>query len=327
LVLWPVMSVACASPPETRSQGTGSGREAPVEVVQTGLLPFFATIWPTVIAKSEGFFEEQGLDVSFIWGYEGTQIFAGGKADVLLESSESGLLLRERGLDVVAFYPLATRITSWLVAQKNITSPAQLAGTTIGVSGIPSTDQYLAIKFLEGFGVSESDVDYLKIQRDLAPAALESGNVEAAIFDEVLAKTASAGGKFNVLAQAADFGPYPWTILHAEQSWLDEHPDATKGYVTAVYQATQFILDPANKQAVIDAISEESGGGAVDEASLSEAYDLVVSTPDYFSAAPLTDADLAPAVEALKFTDQLGEGQEPDTTGYLEMALFEEAVG
>jgi NitT/TauT family transport system substrate-binding protein len=324
LALFTAISVgtACAG-----QDATPEADGAPAtEVTQTGLLPFFVTAWPTVIAKREGFFQERQLNVSFVWGFEGPQIFAGGRAEVLLDSSESALLMQNRGLDVVAFYPLVTRMTSWLVASKDIGTPTALAGETVGVSAIPSTDHFLTVKFLENFGLSQDDVDYVRIGEAQILPAIDSGHVAAASLDEALAFKASKTGNYTVLAESEDFGPYPWAILHAERSWIEENPAAARGYVEAVYEAVQFILDPANKEQVVQDIVAESEGGA-DQASVEDAYDLVLSRPETYRTTPLTVADVEPAAEALRFAGEQGEIGQPDLQRYLEMTYFAEVVG
>jgi NitT/TauT family transport system substrate-binding protein len=311
------------------TQGTQPDRAPgePLEVTQTGLLPFFSTVWPAVIAKDQGFFEKHGLDVSFVWGFEGPQIFAGNQADILLDSSEGALLLQVQGLDVVAFYPLANHVTVWLLAGSHIQSVEDLAGKTIGVSDIPSTDQFLAIEFLESNGLSAEEVDFIKIEQALSVQAIEAGRIDAsANIEDFLARQALQSGDFNVLATGEDYGAFPWTILHARRAWMQEHPEALRGYVQAVHEATQFILDPANREAVIAAIAEESEGAA-DEASINDAYEAIIDTPDYFPVQPLTTAGVARAVEALEFTGALEAGSEVDVDNYLDMRVFEQVVG
>jgi ABC-type nitrate/sulfonate/bicarbonate transport system substrate-binding protein len=326
-----VLGAACSSD-STDTQGpggtpTGTAPVTVTEITQTGLLPFFATVWPLVVADYEGFFDQRGLDVTTIWGFEGPQIFGGERAEILIDSSETGLTFQAHGLDVVAFFPLATRTTNLFLASGDIQSPEDLIGKSVGVSDVPSTDMFLSSKWLESQGVSPDDIDFVKINEEHMLPAIDSGRIAAAAgLDEVLAYTASLTGNYTILATPEDLGTFPWTILQTRRTWLEENPDAARAYVEAVFEGVQFILDPANKDQVVEDVVAESEG-AVDATSMADAFDLVVSTPNYYSSAPLTVADVEPALEALVFEGFLPEGAEVDLEAYLAMDLFAEVAG
>jgi NitT/TauT family transport system substrate-binding protein len=317
-----VFLASCGDDGNSAANGpTTSGAEsteAPAEnlkVTQAGLLPFFSTVWPTVIAKHEGFFEERGLDVEFAWGFEGPQVFAGGNADILCDSSEKALLVQSGGSDIVVFKPLATRVTTWLVSNNEVTSIEQLRGKTVAVSEIGGTDHFLIVELLKKHGLAEGDVDYVKVASDQQLAAIASGNVDAALPDEVFAVQASDAGEVTLLADSADFDPYPWTLLHARKAWMEENPDAAKAYAEAIDEAIEFIMDTANREAVVTDVVEESGGAAQRE-TIEVSYDLVTSTPDYYTTT--LDPDVAAtAIDALEFLGALDASDPVDIEAYL----------
>jgi len=90
------------------------------------------------VALENGFYEEEGLDVTIQPGgpdIAPPQVLAGGGADVMLNWMPSALAARERGLPVVniaqPFARSGLMLTCW--ADSGITEPADLAGRTIGV--------------------------------------------------------------------------------------------------------------------------------------------------------------------------------------------------
>jgi NitT/TauT family transport system substrate-binding protein len=90
------------------------------------------------VALENGFYEEEGLDVTIQPGgpdIAPPQVLAGGGADVMLNWMPSALAARERGLPVVniaqPFARSGLMLTCW--ADAGISEPADLAGNTIGV--------------------------------------------------------------------------------------------------------------------------------------------------------------------------------------------------
>jgi NitT/TauT family transport system substrate-binding protein len=308
---------ACSSDKKTSTPAGSSGATPAkvTKVTQTGLLPFFSTVWPTVVAQHEGFFKAHGLDVTFAWGFEGAQTFAGGNAEILLDSSEQSLMMQVGGLDVVVFKPIATHVTTWLVSKNNITSIEQLKGKKLAVSEINGTDHFMTVELLKKHGLGPTDVDYVKIPSEQQLASLASGNIDAAVPDEVFALQASKAGEVKLLAKSEDYSQYPWTLLHAQRSWIQQNLEAAKGYVAAVDEAIKFILNTANKDKVIADVIAESGGAA-ERATVEPAYDLVVATPNYYS--DKLDASIMEfAKQALIFNGALEANKTVDIPKYL----------
>jgi NitT/TauT family transport system substrate-binding protein len=308
---------ACSDSKKSSTPAASSGATPAkvTDVTQTGLLPFFSTVWPTVVAQREGFFKAHGLNVTFAWGFEGPQTFAGGNADVLLDSAEQSLIMQTGGLDVVVFKPIATHVTTWLVSKNDITTIEQLRGKKVAVSEINGTDHFMAVELLKKHGLGPTDVDYVKIPSEQQLASLASGNIDAALPDEVFALQASNAGEVKLLAKSEDFSQYPWTLLHARRSWIEQNLDAAKGYVAAIDDAVKFILNTANKEKVITDIIEEAGGAA-ERATIEPAYDLVVKTPNYYSGT--LDASIMEfAKQALIFNSALEANKTVDIAKYL----------
>ena len=90
------------------------------------------------VAKDQGFYEEENLDVTILPGgpdIAPPQVLAGGGADVMLNWMPSALAAREKGLPVVniaqPFKTSGLMLTCW--KDTGITSPADFKGKTIGV--------------------------------------------------------------------------------------------------------------------------------------------------------------------------------------------------
>ncbi len=90
------------------------------------------------VAQEEGFYEEEGLDVTILPGgpdIAPTQVLAGGGADVMTDWMPSALAAREKGLPVVniaqPFKRSGLMLTCW--KDTGIEGPEDFRGKTIGV--------------------------------------------------------------------------------------------------------------------------------------------------------------------------------------------------
>jgi putative hydroxymethylpyrimidine transport system substrate-binding protein len=134
-------------------------------------------------AKAEGFFDDAGLDLRVqepSSSADSAKLLAGGRADfAIMDISDYGIA-RERGLDLAPIAAIVQRPLASVIARdrNEIRTPADLAGKTVGVTGVPSDDAVLDTVLRSG-GVDPSDVHRVNIGFD-AVAALSAGKVDAA---------------------------------------------------------------------------------------------------------------------------------------------------
>ena len=120
-------------------------------------------------ALDQGFYEEEGLDVTILPGgpdIAPPQVMAGGGADVMVEWLPAALAAREGGLPLVNIaQPFATSglmLTCW--KDTGITGPADFAGRTIGVWFFGNEYPFLSWMSQEGISTEggEDGVTVLK---------------------------------------------------------------------------------------------------------------------------------------------------------------------
>ena len=134
-------------------------------------------------AKARGFFEGEDVDLEIrepSGTADGAKLLEAGRADfAILDISDFGIA-RVRGLDLVAIAAIVQRPLASVIARDRtaIRTPADLAGRTVGVTGVPSDDAVLDT--ILRFGGREPDsVERVTIGFN-AVSALAAGKIDAA---------------------------------------------------------------------------------------------------------------------------------------------------
>ena len=134
-------------------------------------------------AQANGYFKDAGVDLTIqepSSTADSAKLLEAGRADFAVMDINDFGIARERGLDLVAIAAIVQRPLASVIARdpNEIRTPADLAGKTIGVTGVPSDDAVLDTVLRSG-GVDPSDVHRVTIGFN-AVADLAAGKVDAA---------------------------------------------------------------------------------------------------------------------------------------------------
>jgi putative hydroxymethylpyrimidine transport system substrate-binding protein len=134
-------------------------------------------------AQENGYFKDEGSDLDIqepSSTADSAKLLETGRADFAVMDINDFGIARERGLDLVAIAAIVQRPLASVIARdpNEIRTPADLAGKTIGVTGVPSDDAVLDTVLRSG-GVDPSDVRRVTIGFN-AVADLAAGKVDAA---------------------------------------------------------------------------------------------------------------------------------------------------
>jgi NitT/TauT family transport system substrate-binding protein/putative hydroxymethylpyrimidine transport system substrate-binding protein len=134
-------------------------------------------------AQANGDFRKAGLDLTIqepSSTADSAKLLESGRADFAIMDINDFGIARERGLDLVAIGAIVQRPLASVIARdpNQIRTPADLAGKTIGVTGVPSDDAVLDTVLRSG-GVDPSSVHRVTIGFN-AVADLAAGKVDAA---------------------------------------------------------------------------------------------------------------------------------------------------
>ena len=134
-------------------------------------------------AQANGYFKDAGVDLTIqepSSSADSAKLLEAGRADFAVMDINDFGIARERGLDLVTIAAIVQRPLASVIAgdRDEIRAPADLAGKTIGVTGVPSDDAVLDTVLRAG-GVDPSSVHRVTIGFN-AVADLAAGKVDAA---------------------------------------------------------------------------------------------------------------------------------------------------
>ncbi len=134
-------------------------------------------------AQANGYFRDEGIDLKIqepSSTADSAKLLESGRADFAVMDINDFGIARERGLDLVAIAAIVQLPLASVIARdaNEIRTPADLAGKTIGVTGVPSDDAVLDTVLRSG-GVDPSDVHRETIGFN-AVADLAAGKIDAA---------------------------------------------------------------------------------------------------------------------------------------------------
>ena len=134
-------------------------------------------------AQANGYFRDEGLGLKIqepSSTADSGKLLQTGRADFAVMDINDFGIARQRGLDLVAIAAIVQRPLAAVIAEdrNEIRTTADLAGKTIGVTGVPSDDAVLDTVLRSG-GVDPSDVHRVTIGFN-AVADLAAGRIDAA---------------------------------------------------------------------------------------------------------------------------------------------------
>lgn len=221
--------------------------------------PSAITWTPLWVAIGEGYFENEGLNVT-VEAVDGSapvlQAMAAGQAEIGAPGPAPLLAARARGTEVVFIYNLYPKSVFGLVVREesDYQQPADLEGTVIGVGTADGAEVGFARAILTEAGLQEGeDYEFLPVgDGGLAAAAFERGDIvayAAAVSDAAIMR--SRGLALREITPD-EFLSYFGNGFAATAALINESPEVIEGFGRALVRATEFTLDEANTDAVLD---------------------------------------------------------------------------
>ncbi|MCA1296860.1 ABC transporter substrate-binding protein [Stappia indica] len=213
----------------------------PVTIVLPGSS---AMAWyPMIVAQQQGFFAEEGLDVT-IKSLDGSgavlQAMAAGRAEFGAPGPGPVLNAVARGADVKFFYNLFSRGLFMLAGDRNdgITSAEGLRGKQIGVSTADGAEVSFARSALASVGVQPDEYKFVTIgQEGMAVTAFQRDTIHAfaASFTGIAVLKDRGVDVFDLTPEGLDlFG----NGLAVRGDIYRDSPEMVAGFAKAVHKAT-----------------------------------------------------------------------------------------
>lgn len=264
-----------AAPSE--SDGGGGDVEAKSATV---VLPFGSCLsfYPLYVAESEGYLEEEGLDVTIEVGggsAAANQAILTGQGDISL-TAPNELFAAAEDADLTAFYSLYQEDTFSLFvpADSDIETVADLEGTTVAYS-TPSGGDYTYMEgFLRAAGGLEPEADYTSIAvGDGAnyALALRDGSADAisgSFFAGITVET--QGTDLRILTDPS-YPAHPDLVYAAETEWVEGNADTVTAFGRAMAKGSVYGAE--HPEETIDICSEAFAEETADPAFARAVYD------------------------------------------------------
>lgn len=221
--------------------------------------PSSISSFPIHVAIGEGFFEEEGLDVS-VETVDGSgaaaQAVAAGQAEFARPGPAVVMNARARGADLVFIYNVAARSNFGIVVptDSGIETPADLAGTTVGVATADGAEVGFARNVLSGSGLEEdADYEFLSVG-DGGPAATAFQRGDIAAYTASLADAAILNFRG---VEVTDITPVEYQKffgngLITTGDLIRDQPDLVQKFIRSVVRGHHFALDDANREATLE---------------------------------------------------------------------------
>ncbi|HKZ14952.1 MAG TPA: ABC transporter substrate-binding protein [Solirubrobacterales bacterium] len=226
----------------------GSGAEPGAPKGATVVLDFTPNAVHSGIyaAQAEGFYEAAGIDLHIQVPGESTdapKLLAAGRTDfAILDITDLGIA-DEKGLELVGVMPIVQAPLAAILARRDgpVTTPRDLDGHTVGVTGLPS-DTAVVRSEVAGDGGDPEGVDEVTIGFN-AVASLAAGKVDAATgFWNAEAVEAERQGIPLRVFKVDEYGAphYPELILTTTRKVLESEPKLVESMVDATRRGYRF---------------------------------------------------------------------------------------
>lgn len=242
------------------------------------------------VAFEKGYFAEQGLEVEFKF-FQAAQpmavAIASGDVDFGVTAITAGLvnladkdavkviggvLQEEKGIDGSAI------LAGTKAYEGGLTSPAKLAGHSLGITQTGSSFHYMASQVAAKEGFPTSEISMKPLQKVGAIiGALKSGQVDAMIIVPHIAKPLQKGGAAKIIGWINDYDDYQVTTAFTSARNAAERPDLVKRFVDA------YAKGAADFNAVM--VDKSSGDAAIEEMT-KLIHKYVYTSRPYEKAAP-----------------------------------------
>lgn len=206
---------------------------------------------PQYVAITQGFFEEEGLEIELTDGKGADKCMAAllsGEADIAFMGPEASVYVYVQGREdyAINFAQLTQRDGSFLVAREpdpDFTFEKLRGKEVLGgrKGGMPyMTLEYVVKKHGLTPGV---DVNLrTDVQFDVLAGAFIGGEGDYVTLFEPVAATLEKEGKGYVVASIGEEGGYiPYTCYSTTKSFMEENPDIVQKFTNAIYKAMLWV--------------------------------------------------------------------------------------
>ena len=237
------------------------------------------TLW---VAQEKGFFAKNGLDVQTIFIPGSPTLIATintGDVQMAYTGGTATLGAAVGGLDMKIIAAFSNFVQTDFVVRPEIKTAADVKGKRIGVTSIGGTGWMSAMLAMEQLGLSpERDRISLAAFGDqrVISQALETGTIQGASLAGVFSQRLRRMG-YNFLGEVEKI-PLVGTSIVVKADYLAAHQAVARGALRALLEGHGYLLNPANKAAVMEIMTKKLG--ITDPVAANDGYEDYVRRTD-----------------------------------------------
>jgi sulfonate transport system substrate-binding protein len=290
--------------------------QAPVKVKQAGFKVIDLAV--PFIAKSEGFFEKNGLDWEYVEidsGKLGVAALLSGNAQFTDFAVDDTAALQKEGKDPILVYSMVNALTMDMVMRNDVMerlkiTPATpladklkaLKGLTFGITRPGAVTQLFPTYLLRKAGFDpEKDATFVQIGGGQAlVAAMKAKRIDTFMLSAPAPYLLERDKVGTVILKNSagegppEFGDFAFECIAVLKSWAQKNPKVVEAYTRSLNQAYDWMV--ANKPAALAHLKKYFA--ETDEATLKISFDALI--PAIRKGGKLTQAAVANQLEVMK---------------------------
>ena len=239
-----------------------------------------------VIADKQGLFTKYGLEVVNDNKKNSDELradLAAGKGDVAYLAVDNAVAMVELAHQDVVIVMGGEGSQNELIAQKDIKSIADLRGKTLIVDA-PNTAYALQMKKILALSGLTAGKDYEIKPFGATPQRLvamrEQKEFAGSMLGPPVSLVAKKDGFVSLGSVQQLIGPYQAAGVFTQRAWAKDHRDLLTAFLSACIEAQRWLLNPANKQQVIDLLASQYH---LAPEIAAEDYDISITHPGGFA--------------------------------------------
>jgi NitT/TauT family transport system substrate-binding protein len=277
--------------------------------VTAAVIGVTVSIWPSIVAKEKGFFEEEGVRLDLVTSgasARSLQQVAAGVANIGSSSMVDTVRAIDAGAEVKIFINSLAVGTHSLIAAKSIKAIQALKSKRVMTGGQNDITNLWWKAAARHHGLDpDKDVELLfSGSTGNRMSALFAGGIDATVLSTPQSFKAIEEGWTDLGPIAPYLGEFPMMIWHANSDWAKANAKVLVAFVKAHNRAVRYLVDPAHKQEVSEMLARASQSSLSDSLKTWDvcvkigAYvadgDVASATVDRVSATLLASGDIKP---------------------------------
>ncbi|MGW7608600.1 ABC transporter substrate-binding protein [Streptomyces sp. NPDC054766] len=219
--------------------------------VKLGVIPI-VDVAPVYLGQKKGFYSKYGLKLSMTLAQGGAAIVPGvvsGQFQFGFSNVTSLMIAQSNGVPVKA---IANGVASTGVAGKDfgaitvkkgsaITSAKELEGKKVAVNTLKNINETAVRESVRKAGGDPSKVKFVELAFDQMPAALDSGQIDAAMVVEPALATVKSQGATEIASSLVDVAKDLTVAMYfTSNQYATQHPDVVKKFQEATAESLAY---------------------------------------------------------------------------------------